>query len=1262
MKNKHPNQASKRSERRTKSRKEQGIAIVTVLSVLLLMTILVLSFFEMARTELAASKHYADGIKTRILKDSAVSLVISTLREGTTQRDSGTTNGFMAWASQPGALRTYNIQGRLDRIYKLYSSTDMIVDTAKDAMKLDLPSDWQTRVNQFVDLNSPVVTMDLASPNDIERANVEFPIADPRAFYGDEEGTTEGSIEGFTYSDELKIPGAGKTKMKGVVEPGGQASNMQRLPMPVTWLYVLEDGTFGHLNDSDNFVGSQTPTQENPIVGRIAYWTDDESCKINVNTASEGVFWDTPRCDTDEERLYGATQPANGEYQRYPGHPAMVCMSSVLYPNSRYRPSGFDSKSYNNATEMTGSMNITDMEKIWEIAPAIGTAVTGTYGGTKRPQFDTRKSLPVPAEPENWRLYTSPDEIVFQSKVGTNGLRTPTFDPDDTKDAKVIERIRRSQFMLTAKSRAPEVNLYGSPKICMWPMHETVKNRGISTKGSGFDELIAFNCTIGGQPYFLQRDNAFSRHNEFYGRAGGRNEALWEYAKAVTRSQIPGFGGTFAQKYGGGRFDDRDQIIAQFIDYIRSTNLNDGLLSVGNQYGNGKGQLAAFCMCGGTSPHADRWSNSRLPLPKGLGRIMTVSEVAFLIYVRAENSGGVSRGEPVGRLLPNHKQIQVAVLAEGFSTSHGWTGLIPKNSLKIDGKTGSSHGGSIPDITLNGEVLSWNKDPGSNTLNDQSTVTSSSRGPSEWYAWGGSAGVRWMGKPGKVIASLPVNVPVTSAGLIMQSNTSNRQPFRVILFDEANNWSTGNLIQSFQLDLPDGQLPMPSFSVGLKADIEDRFRDSQRGGVEKLYSQSDVIRSMVPAHSDYRIITGKRVITPELFKPHPDWNSRKKMAHSLTGPLGPLPGATYARGLIEGVEYGERARPDLPMAAFGEDRKDGGQRGESDPNITGDFDNGVGPAPDGAYANRPDDGDVRTIEGNEYPYFDSLETATRQGASAFSPNKVVAGPGSLGSLPTGVQDNVAWQTLLLRPQEGHYGQTPGLPKDHLLLDLFWMPVVEPYAISEPFSTAGKINLNYDIMPFRYIKRATALHALFKGEKMLAIPAAMGKVYKNNAGNQAWRHFINARTTLQQWEDKFDDGLGFISPSQICEMYLVPDIREMRGDFSIGKMETFWKKHALTGDNSRERPYANMYPRLTTRSNVFKVHMIAQTIQKVKGSDPTKFDNKRDKISGVYRGSAIIERSIDPADRDIGDYVRNLQLPSLDTFYTYRITNEKQFNP
>ena len=57
------------------------------------------------------------------------------------------------------------------------------------------------------------------------------------------------------------------------------------------------------------------------------------------------------------------------------------------------------------------------------------------------------------------------------------------------------------------------------------------------------------------------------------------------------------------------------------------------------------------------------------------------------------------------------------------------------------------------------------------------------------------------------------------------------------------------------------------------------------------------------------------------------------------------------------------------------------------------------------------------------------------------------------------------------------------------LDLFTMPVVEPYAISDPFSTDGKVNLNYQIMPFGYLKRSTALRAELD---LFTMPVLLGR--------------------------------------------------------------------------------------------------------------------------------------------------------------------------
>jgi hypothetical protein len=55
--------------------------------------------------------------------------------------------------------------------------------------------------------------------------------------------------------------------------------------MLVTWIYVRRDGS------QEPAAGAAPPyNQSNPVVGRYAYWTDDESTRINLNTAASRIF------------------------------------------------------------------------------------------------------------------------------------------------------------------------------------------------------------------------------------------------------------------------------------------------------------------------------------------------------------------------------------------------------------------------------------------------------------------------------------------------------------------------------------------------------------------------------------------------------------------------------------------------------------------------------------------------------------------------------------------------------------------------------------------------------------------------------------------------------------------------------------------------------------------------------------------------------------------------------------------------------------
>ena len=274
----------------------------------------------------------------------------------------------------------------------------------------------------------------------------------------------------------------------------------------------------------------------------------------------------------------------------------------------------------------------------------------------------------------------------------------------------------------------------------------------------------------------------------------------------------------------------------------------------------------------------------------------------------------------------------------------------------------------------------------------------------------------------------------------------------------------------------------------------------------------------------------------------------------------------------------------------------------------------------------------------------------------------------LGSLPTGIQRNRPWQTLLFhsRPEDpNHPGRTN--PPDHLLADLFWMPVVEPYAVSQPLATSGKVNMNYQIQPFTYIKRDTGLRAVMKATKFLALESGLVNTYKPlDPGNDFARvpnrrRAIDLDKTLAAFDAKFAGGDLFRSATQICEMDLIP-----KGH--TGTMAAFWQANQLTGDNLREKPYVDIYPRLTTKSNTFTVHIRTQVLKKARSTPPDEWVPGRDLVASEYQGSSIVERYIDPADTTLPDFAQlaisdpTSSALDIDSYYRYRILNTQRFSP
>jgi hypothetical protein len=255
---------------RSKSQRA-GSALLIILGCVALLTILVTAFLITARTEFTTSNFYAKGVNTKLLSENVINLVTAQLREGARSTDVNTSVS-VAWASQPGMIRSYDTTGNPYKYFKLYSSDDMVGTGAFDATTTDVPPpNWASQTSVYTDLNEPVITT----------AGTQYPILDPAAV---------DHVEGFSLN-----------------MPADFTSGTSLLPMPVKWLYVLKDGTVTigtpfpvwpiapsirstAPNGTGTAVHITNASATNPIIGRVAFWTDDETSKVNINTASEGIF------------------------------------------------------------------------------------------------------------------------------------------------------------------------------------------------------------------------------------------------------------------------------------------------------------------------------------------------------------------------------------------------------------------------------------------------------------------------------------------------------------------------------------------------------------------------------------------------------------------------------------------------------------------------------------------------------------------------------------------------------------------------------------------------------------------------------------------------------------------------------------------------------------------------------------------------------------------------------------------------------------
>jgi len=552
-------------------RRLEGAALVIVLAFLIVITGLVVAFLSDVTNEATATAASASAVTTRTLSDAAIQLVIAQIRDATAGYEHSTngslnTNSPVCWASQPGAIRTYDTNASNAAVYKLYSAMNLVDTSGTDNPTSDLPSGgWWTNTAAYVDLNFPVTS----------GTNINYPILDPYM---------TNISNGCTIVDGLIINT--NTNAGGCYSPSNAAA------MPVLWLYMLRNGTIvapdtnSGTTASFTNAGNLAPSSTNPIVGRIAFWTDDETCKLNINTASEGSYWASPSLSTLMDVNMAVTQPAANEFNRYPGHPASTSLSPVLWTYlGLSNPATFMTALPGNPSNaFNWGVNITSNTLAGSVVTNYYTNLFGNimpryYWGGSRAGISNTLLSSNPISTTNLpasRLYSSVDEFFF---AATNPLGATNGQTNVMTNFQPLD-VSRLRFFLTAESRAPEVNPLNLPKIAMWPVPDTNNTMAANTNATNaasnrtlIDQTIAFCSTLGTNAYYFTRYDATSPTNDIVHANNGRNKILYSYLRQQLDQPQPGFINT-----GNGGFTSSvkwnalqaDQITTLIFDYVRS--------------------------------------------------------------------------------------------------------------------------------------------------------------------------------------------------------------------------------------------------------------------------------------------------------------------------------------------------------------------------------------------------------------------------------------------------------------------------------------------------------------------------------------------------------------------------------------------------------------------------------------------------------------------------------------------------------------------
>lgn len=1257
--------------------RRSGSAIVIVLVFAAMIMVLVLAVLGTGMQSRKQSAAVGKIQEVEALAQLPAQMVITQLQRATLPGK--TSDGErLTWVSQPGMIRVFGTQPTARMHYRLYSAPVMnsaTLDLKQEAAALN---QWNVQASGYTDLNEPVLS---SRSGAVEK---KFPIADPAAM---------GRVAGFSLRQAA---------------PGADA--LHSLPMPAAWIYMLKDGRLvvpTNLSGSKASFAADAVTADNPIVGRVAFWTDDESCKLNLNTASEGAAWDMPAANTQVEHGNALKAPTGVESYRLSGHPAFTSLSPVLG---------------NFGGAAAGS---TQWPKPDEVNPL--TADKSTPWARYVSLYQTLAPHGVGADliARQDRHYATMDELFYNAQRQPNGSGGSSgflMEPAD---------LSMARFFLTTHSASPELNPFGGPKIALWMVPQDAAQRSV------VDRRVMAACTLNAGTAQLA-EFAFQRAANWSGTSSQgssqsmtddwavqRNQTLYSWLQQMTSVAFPGYGASFLNKYGT---QSRDQLLTSMLDMLRWTANTSACLPPGLGSANAQGLAEQSAV-----PLTITATNGTTT--RGFGRFPTITEVAMVFaFTDVERgSDGKPRDDNKDGICDHATKLRAFMVINPMIPACGTPAVSPAWSVRIRRLQHFTIGQGI------GLLL-----PGGNARNR--CIFSSSLPFGAGIGWGGNnsayacIGSQFLQADGTPKVPGVVNDPargfpfISSGDVSLQSgmglagSTLRFSGGAIVVDLMAPNASmtspqAGDAIHSVEMEFPDQPIPMPSLLVsdyqsGPRS-INSRFIPVTVGGEMRLpiIQRGDVVRSLIlnpagPSRGDARLVAAQRELmlpgATNWYCTHPDYGTMNAAAGQLKTEAQSLRDGAYMQSgqfgsslqptrntagtLLSGVAYADNAIPAVPVGLNGATTLNAG--------VLGDWESGEGVLEDGPFVNRS-----RLLPAGCFTR-GGTRSAILQATS--DPLSEISSAICFGALPSGVYGNGTdgtprpWQTLLFcanppgrstaanqtAQAADHFGFTS--PPDHLWLEFFWTPVTQPWPMSANFATEGKVNLNHQLMPFTWIQRATALYGALKGVRITAIPTAAlssqnGSAKGNTDGsplNATFKYEVDEGKTVDGLNQRLDGGDVFRTASEICGQFLVP--RRISGhsydssgfspadpaSMQYGDMTTWWNgttgsagdAFEGTGDNLRESPYAQLHPRLCTQSNVYSVHYRVQVLRQARGAPAETWDEARDHVQAERRGCCVIERRLGPQTTPLPDPATSTSARSLHEAHSFRIVSQTVFGP